>query len=161
MGGAPMGGAPMGAAPMGAPGLPPMPGAGGLPPMPGAGGPGGLPPMPGAGRPAALPLGTKMQPLTTVPQGPQRADALLHGIMAGMQQFETIAPKFMQMMQQPPPGLTPQEQQLLTGQPSQQLHERFLRLQQNAQSFTQGQPMTPAFTAEIESFYTDMYSFME
>merc|ERR1719375_2809415 len=125
MGGAPMGGAPMGGAPMGAPGLPPMPGAGG---------PGAMPPMPGS-RPAAMPLGSKMEPVSTVPQGPQRADTLLHGIMIGMQQFETIAPKFMQMMQAPPQGLTPQEQQLLTGQPSQRLHERFLQLQKNAESF--------------------------
>merc|ERR1719201_2486043 len=106
-------------------------------------------------------LPASMPPLATIPQGPQRADALLNGIMAGMGQFEKIAPKFVQMMQAPPAGLTPQEQQILTGQPSQALHERFLRLQQQANVFSNGQPVTPQFTAEMESFYGDMFVFME
>merc|ERR1719482_976101 len=114
----------------GAPALPPMPGMGGAP-----AGPPGIPPMPGAQRPSVTgvpPLGSKMPPISSVPQGPQRADQLLTGIMVGMQQFEAIAPKFMQMMQAPPPGLSPQEQHI-----------------------------SAAFTAEIEGFYADMYNYMQ
>merc|ERR1719487_3245187 len=138
--------------------MPPLGGAG-LPPL-GAGAPppaGGLPPRP-MGQPQ---LPATMPPLASIPQGPQRADGLLNGIMAGMGQFEKIAPKFVQMMQSPPAGLTPQEQQILTGQPSQAFHERFLRMQQQANAFANGQPITQQFTAEMESFYGDMFVFME
>merc|ERR1719171_976170 len=106
-------------------------------------------------------LPATMPPLATIPQGAQRADAILTGIMAGMGQFEKIAPKFMQMMQAPPAGITPQEQEILTGRPSQALHERFLRMQQQAMAFSNGQPVTPQFTSELESFYVDMFAFME
>merc|ERR1719375_2747837 len=64
-------------------------------------------------------------------------------------------------MQAPPAGITPQEQEILTGRPSQALHERFLRMQQQAMAFSNGQPVTPQFTSELESFYVDMFAFME
>ena len=48
----------------------------------------------------------------------------------------------------------------MAGPRSQRLHERFLQLQKNAESFTAGQQISPAFTAEMESYYTDLHGYL-
>merc|ERR1719253_2570420 len=134
-----------------------------MPGAPGMGGPPSIPPIGGGGMGGGMGMGgapSKMQPVSALPGGQQRTDALFNGIMVGMRYFEQVRDRFIMLMQQGGaqlPGLTPSQHTLMTGQPLQALHERFLKLQQGVEAVqANGRQPDPAFTQEAEAYYTDL-----